>query len=64
MRLTIDRDKCCGAGHCVVQAPDVFDQDDDGVVVLLEPAPRGAAADDARDAAGLCPTWAIAVDGS
>lgn len=59
MRITVDYDSCCGAGHCVRQAPDVFDQDDDGVVVLLEEHPSGQQAEDARVATELCPTWAI-----
>jgi len=59
MHITIESDKCCGAGNCVRRAPNVFDQDDEGVVVLLEAAPSGQMAEDAREAAALCPTWAI-----
>ena len=61
MDITIDVDKCCGAGHCVREAPTVFDQDDDGVVVLLQTRPVGAEATAAAAAADLCPTWAITV---
>ena len=45
MKVTVDEDKCCGAGTCVLLAPDVFDQrDEDGIVVLLdEHAGRGPA---------------------
>ncbi len=40
MKITIDHDKCCGAGTCVLLAPDVFDQrDDDGIVILLDERP-------------------------
>lgn len=40
MNVTIDEDKCCGAGQCVLIAPDVFDQrDDDGIVILLDAQP-------------------------
>lgn len=59
--ISIDRDKCCGAGHCVRVAPEVFDQDDDGIVTLLDPAPTGQAEQNAKEAAELCPTWAITV---
>ena len=31
-----DRDVCIGAGMCVLTAGAVFDQDDDGIVVLLD----------------------------
>ena len=34
MRVQADRDICIGAGMCVVAAQEVFDQDDDGLVVL------------------------------
>ncbi|KAF4409060.1 ferredoxin [Streptomyces sp. Ru87] len=60
MRVRADRDRCAGAGMCVLTAPEVFDQDEeDGLVVLLrsEPAPGHRAA--ARRAAGLCPAGAI-----
>ncbi|HEY8981639.1 MAG TPA: ferredoxin [Streptomyces sp.] len=62
MRLSVDRTACCGAGNCVLLAPEVFDQgEDDGVVVLLtdSPAPRHEAA--AREAAAVCPASAITV---
>lgn len=59
MFITIDTDKCCGSGNCVRRAPDVFDQDDEGIVLLLKKEPTGQMADDAREAAELCPTWAI-----
>ena len=36
VKITADRDVCIGAGMCVMTAPEVFDQDDDGIVVLLE----------------------------
>lgn len=66
MKVTVDQDKCCGAGQCVLTAPEVFDQgEDDGVVVLLaaEPAPEHHAA--VREAAAVCPTAAIELsDGS
>ena len=36
MRITADRDVCIGAGMCVMNAEEVFDQGDDGIVVVLE----------------------------
>ena len=35
--VEVDRDVCIGAGMCVMNAPEVFDQDDEGIVVVLEP---------------------------
>lgn len=64
MRISIDTEKCVGAGQCVLAAPEIFSQrDDDGIVVLLceEPPPELAAS--AREAAELCPAVAIHVEG-
>ncbi|MGD9946704.1 MAG: ferredoxin [Burkholderiaceae bacterium] len=63
MRITIDEDKCCGAGQCVLLAPQVFDQrQDDGVVILLNEAPTGEQAVQAKTAARHCPAQAIIID--
>ncbi len=65
MKIIVDEGRCCGAGQCVLVAPDVFDQrDDDGIVVLLdaEPAPAQYAA--VREAASVCPAAAIEIDES
>jgi len=62
MKITVDQDKCCGAGTCVLLAPDVFDQrDEDGIVVLLDEAPPQDLHDLVREAASVCPAAAIAV---
>ena len=42
MSIVVQTDACVGAGQCALVAPDVFDQDDDGIVVLLESDPQGA----------------------
>ncbi|WP_187399855.1 ferredoxin [Micromonospora sp. AP08] len=56
------RDRCCGAGNCVVTAPDVFDQDDeDGLVLLRRAEPPADAVDRVRLAVELCPAGAISV---
>lgn len=61
MRVAIDRDRCVGAGQCVMTAPDVFDQGDDGLSVLLQAHPPEHLADDVDLAAQLCPAQAITV---
>ncbi|ARZ72151.1 ferredoxin [Streptomyces sp. HU2014] len=60
MRITVDPDRCVGAGQCVLSAPEVFDQDDDGLVTLLM-APGTEDEAKARLAGGLCPSRAITV---
>ncbi|MEV5894326.1 ferredoxin [Nonomuraea fuscirosea] len=62
MKVTVDEDKCCGAGQCVLLAPEVFDQrEEDGIVLLLdaEPGPDQHAL--VREAAAVCPAAAIEV---
>ncbi|GIG93243.1 ferredoxin [Plantactinospora endophytica] len=61
MQITVDIEKCCGAGQCVLAAPDVFDQDDTGVVVLLDPTPPTSQRTAILEAATLCPAGAIKV---
>ncbi|WP_425826004.1 ferredoxin [Streptomyces fractus] len=62
MKLTVDQDKCCGSGACVLSAPEVFDQrDEDGVVTLLTPQPTPEHHTAVREAAAMCPTAAIGV---
>ncbi|MDT8915260.1 ferredoxin [Amycolatopsis sp. PS_44_ISF1] len=62
MKITVDEDRCCGAGTCVLLAPDVFDQrEDDGIVVLLDAAPAEEAHAAVREAANVCPAGAITV---
>ncbi|MFD5766385.1 ferredoxin [Streptomyces sp. NPDC127049] len=61
-RLSVDRERCIGAGMCAMTAPDVFDQDpDDGLVLLLEAEPAAGDRAAARMAAGVCPAGAITV---
>ncbi|MEV0035785.1 ferredoxin [Streptomyces sp. NPDC056909] len=65
MRVTVDQEKCVGAGQCVMLAPDVFDQrDEDGVVVLLTETPAAELHADVRMAAQVCPALAIDLDES
>jgi ferredoxin len=62
VKVTIDQEKCVGAGSCVMVADAVFDQrDEDGVVVLLEAEPSAEWAGDVREAAAVCPAQAITV---
>jgi ferredoxin len=60
-RISVDTGKCIGSAQCVLAAPDVFDQDDDGFVMVLEENPDGEAAATARTARGICPAQAISV---
>nr|WP_026341140.1 ferredoxin [Actinomadura atramentaria] len=61
MEVSADRAVCVGAGMCALTAPDVFDQDDDGLVTVLRPDPPAAARRAVRQAADLCPSRALRV---
>lgn len=61
MRITVDSDRCVGAGQCVLTAPAVFDQDEDGLVTLLGAGPGADGEAAVRLAGGLCPSRAITV---
>lgn len=60
-RVEVDRTRCCGSGLCTEAVPDVFEQDDDAVVVLLTPTPPGHQRLLIEDAAFACPAGAIRV---
>lgn len=64
MKVNVDQGRCCGAGQCVLIAPEVFDQrDEDGIVTLVEPSPAEGLRAAAREAAAVCPASAITIDG-
>ena len=60
MRVTVDRDRCIGAGNCALIAPAVFDQEpDDAVVVLLDESPPEDARPAVQEAVDRCPAAVI-----
>lgn len=59
MKIEVNHSSCVGSGQCALVADDLFDQDDDGIVVLLSEKPGPGRQDDARLAASLCPARAI-----
>lgn len=62
MKIRTDTSACVGAGQCALVAGAVFDQDDEGIVIVLDDAPEPAQADVVRNAAILCPARAITVE--
>ncbi|MFI0822080.1 ferredoxin [Streptomyces sp. NPDC021098] len=62
MKVTVEEDKCCAAGTCVMVAPEVFDQrEEDGVVILLDATPPAEQHDAVRECVQVCPAGAIHV---
>ena len=62
MRVHVNENNCCGAGQCVLVAPNVFDQRDDGIVRLLDAAPPREIHAAIREAADVCPGAAITLE--
>ena len=58
--LKADRGTCIGAGMCVMTDSAVFDQDDDGIVVLLAEDP--GVDEKVRAAVDACPSGALSLD--
>lgn len=62
MRIAADPRACVGSGQCVLAEPTVFDQDDDGIVVLrTDHLDDRSATARVRDAIALCPSRALSV---
>ncbi|GAA2440031.1 ferredoxin [Streptomyces glaucus] len=61
MEIRIDRDKCVSGGVCAMFAPQVFDQDDEGVGVVDDAAPAAELAAAVRSVVWRCPGHAITV---
>ncbi|SHN74351.1 ferredoxin [Cryptosporangium aurantiacum] len=59
MKILVDFAKCTGLGLCEAAAPELFEIDDDGgLVVLVDDVPPGEV-DAARAAVVGCPTAAL-----
>lgn len=62
MRIRADQSKCQGYGTCVLIAPELFDLDERGSVLVLQKEVSGNAGVTAMQAARECPTRALALD--
>lgn len=64
MHITVDYETCAGHGQCIMAAADVFDLPDGAEqVVLLNADPPEAARARVIQAAAMCPSEAIRVEG-
>ena len=60
--IAANRATCIGAGQCVFTDPQVFDQDDDGLVLVLRPeavTPEELAR--AKEAVNVCPSRSLSL---
>ncbi|MFE0413468.1 ferredoxin [Streptomyces tendae] len=59
-KVSAARDRCVGAGQCVLAAPAVFDQDEqEGLVLVLDEKPPASQSDAVREAVRACPSGAL-----
>ncbi len=61
MRLEIDFSRCTGLGICEAEAPDLFEVQDDGSLLLLVERPESSCRAAAEAAVAGCPTEAIRI---
>lgn len=62
MEIVTDKSRCIGAGQCVLNAPDVFGQDDEGtVIVVVDTDPSPDQEPKIRAAEHACPARVIIV---
>jgi ferredoxin len=60
--VKVDRDRCVASGSCVLECPQVFGQDDEGLVVVLDERPDEALRDAVLAGADSCPAACIDVE--
>lgn len=58
-RVIVDRTLCVGTGMCTSIAPDLFELDDNGVLVLHEERITARAREEIDDAIACCPVEAL-----
>jgi ferredoxin len=59
MKVVVDWMRCDGNGACVVEAPQVFDLDDNDELVILQEEPAEDARGSVEAAVAACPKRAL-----
>lgn len=62
MKIIIHTDHCIASGACVLECPQVFQQDDLGLVVVVNDDPEPELHDAVRRAMAACPAAVIELD--
>jgi ferredoxin len=60
-RVQVDRDRCVGSGACEALMPEVFELDDDGVLMVHREEPGAEELDGVREVVLACPTRALSL---
>ncbi len=63
MKVSVDFDVCASTGSCMQTCPEVFEVRSDGYLYILQEEPGEELRSKVEEAADLCPTAAITVEG-
>lgn len=63
VKITVDFDRCQSNALCMTAAPEVFEVRDDGYLYILVEEPGEERRAEVTNAARLCPTQAITIEG-
>jgi ferredoxin len=63
MRVLVNFDLCQSNALCMGAAPEVFEVRDDGFLYILQETPDESLRSQVSEAARLCPTQAITIEG-
>ncbi len=63
MKVVVDMAVCQDHGQCCFAAPEVFQLDDAGKLVVLIESPDESLRDKVEEAADVCPLQAITIEG-
>lgn len=63
MKVVVDWAACQDHGQCCFAAPEVFQLDDAGKMVVLNENPDESLRDKVEEAADVCPLQAITIEG-
>ena len=62
IKVVVDRDLCQDHGQCVFAAPQVFELDEEGTLVVLQEEVGEDLRDNVEEAADVCPVQAITIE--
>ncbi|MGK2959025.1 MAG: ferredoxin [Acidimicrobiales bacterium] len=63
MKIVVDFNKCSSHGVCMGIAPELFEVRDDNFLYILQEEPPEKLRPKAENAAAMCPTGAISIEG-
>jgi ferredoxin len=63
MQVKVDYDVCASTGSCMQVCPEVFEVRSDGYLYVLQEQPGEELRQKVTEAAELCPTGAITIEG-